>query len=169
MLFPVFMFLGALPSPGGLQSAASQKVPARPAYQRQSGTAMREIRVDKRCRILLQELSGYEEKSKGTTDDIVCHLESQHTSNHIEQSIVEGVPTRSSVTIEEQEYVLQDVTDEPVAFVVEHTVKPDWTVDSDPQPTRIVGNIAEFRVLAEPGQIVRLHVGLRHTTIKPQK
>jgi hypothetical protein len=169
ILFPVLALVWFLPSPEGFQSTDSQKTPARSAYQRQPGVELREIRVDERCRILLEEPSGYDEKAEGNTDDAVCHLESQHTSNHVEKPIVEGVPTRSSVTIEEQEYVLQDVTDEPVAFVVEQAVKPDWTVDSDPQPTKIFGNIAEFRVLAEPGQIVRLHVGLRHAEAKPMK
>jgi hypothetical protein len=30
----------------------------------------------------------------------------------------------------------------------------------------MVGNIAEFRVIAQPGEIVRLHVGLRHAKTK---
>ena len=169
ILFPVLAFLGGLPSSGVFQSPDSQKALALPAYEQPPGMELREIRVDERCRILLEEPSGYDEKAEGSTDDAVCHLESRHTSNHVERSIVEGVSTRSSVTIEEQEYVLQDVTDEPVAFVVEQAVKPDWTVDSDPQPTKTFGNIAEFRVLAEPDQIVRLHVGLRHTQMKPVK
>jgi len=169
MLFPVLAFLGGLSFTGPFQSPDSQKALTRPAYERQPGIELREIRVDRQCRILLEEPSGDEEKTEGSTDDAVCHLESQHTSNHVEKSIVEGVQTRSSVTVEEQEYVLQDVTDGPVAFVVEHTVRPGWTVDSDPHPTRIIGNMAEFRVLAEPGQIVRLHVGVRHAETKPLK
>ena len=54
---------------------------------------------------------------------------------------------------------LQNITSEPVTFVVEHVLPDDWKVDSDPQPVKIVDNKAFFRVNAEPGQIVRMHVG----------
>jgi hypothetical protein len=42
-------------------------------------------------------------------------------------------------------------------------------VDSDPQPAEMEGSTAVFRVYAEPGEIVRLHVGVRRTTeLKPK-
>ena len=143
-LLPVLVVLGAAASLGasGLQSSGAQQAPAPPAYHRQSGAGLKEIRVDERCRILLDEPAGFKGKAKGRKDDVICHLESQHTSNHTEKSVVDGVPARSSVTIEEQEYVLQDVIDEPVTFVVEQPVGKDWQVDSDPQPTKMEGNIA---------------------------
>lgn len=170
-LFPALVLLGAAASLGasGLQSPSSAQPSARPAYHQQPGVGLKEIRVDERCRILPEEPAGFKGKPKTRKDSVVCHLESEHTSNHIEKSLVDGVPTRSSVTIEEQEFVLQDVTDEPVTFVVEQPVSKDWQVDSDPQPTKMVGNIAEFRVIAQPGEIVRLHVGLRHAKTKMQK
>ena len=170
-LFPALVVLCTAASLGasGLQATGAQQAPVRPAYHQQPGVGLKEIRVDERCRILLDEPAGFKGKAKGRKDDVVCHLESQHTSNRIEKSVVDGVPARSSVTIEEQEYVLQDVTDEPVTFVVEQPVGKDWQVDSDPQPTNMAGNIAEFRVIGQPGQIVRLHVGLRHAKTKMQK
>lgn len=170
-LFPTLVLLGATVSLGasGLQSSNMQQPPARPAYHQQPGVGLKEIRVDERCRILPEEPAGFKGKPKTRKDSMVCHLESEHISNHIEKSVVGGAPARSSVTIEEQEYVLQDVTDEPVTFVVEQPVSKDWQVDSDPQPTNMVGNIAEFRVIAQPGEIVRLHVGLRHAKTKMQK
>ena len=170
-LFPALVLLGAAASLGayGLQSSGAQQAPARPAYHQQPGVGLKEIRVDERCRILPEEPAGFKGKPKTRKDSVVCHLESEHTSNHIEKSVVDGVPARSSVTIEEQEFVLQDVTDEPVTFVVEQPVGKDWQVDSDPQPTNMAGNIAEFRVIGQPGQIVRLHVGLRHAKTKVQK
>ena len=170
-LFPVLVVLCTAASLGasGLQSSGAQQAPARPAYHRQPGVGLKEIRVDERCRILLDEPAGFKGKAKGRKDETICHLESQHTSNHIEKTVVDGVPARSSVTIEEQEFVLQDVTDEPVTFVVEQPVGQDWQIDSDPQPTKMVGNIAEFRVIAQPGEVVRLHVGLRHAKTKMLK
>jgi hypothetical protein len=100
-----------------LQSSGSQQPTARPAYHRQPGVGLKEIRVDERCRILPEEPAGFKGKPKTRKDSVVCHLESEHTSNHIEKSVVNGVPARSSITIEEQEYVLQDVTDEPVTLL----------------------------------------------------
>ena len=153
----------------GLQSSGAEQAPARPLYRRQPGVGLKEIRVDERCRILLKEPTGFTGKPKTRKDSVVCHLESQHTSNHIEKSVVDGVPARCSVTIAEREFVLQDVTDEPVTFVVEQPVGQDWQVNSDPQPTKMVGDIAEFRVIAQPGEVVRLHVGLRHAKTKMLK
>ena len=43
---------------------------------------------------------------------------------------------RNNVTVREQEYLLQNVTSEPVTFVVEHVLPDDWKVDSDPQPSK---------------------------------
>jgi hypothetical protein len=59
--------------------------------------------------------------------------------------------------------LLQNVTDAPAVFVVRQDIPEDWTVDSDPSPVTMEGMTAVFRVLAEPGQIVRLHVGIRNT------
>jgi hypothetical protein len=96
-------------------------------------------------------------------DHAICHLESVHTSHHVEEALSERVMVRSKVTIAEREYLLQNVTPSPVTFVVEHALREDWTIDSDPQPVKIVDGKAFFRVNAEPGQLVRLHVGERHS------
>jgi hypothetical protein len=45
---------------------------------------------------------------------------------------------------------------------VEHVLPDDWKLDSDPQPVKLVDNKALFRVNAEPGEIVRMHVGEHH-------
>ena len=42
-------------------------------------------------------------------------------------------------------------------------VPENWMVDSDPQPFGIDGSTALFRLSAEPGQRVRLHVGMRRS------
>jgi hypothetical protein len=127
-------------------------VPPRPSAV--SGTLSREIHVDQNCRIV--------QGSSLQTDPEICHLESVHTSNHIEETINDGAQ-RNFVQISEQDYLLQDVTTEPVTFVVEHFVPKEWQIDSDPQPTLMNGSTAVFRVNAQPGQIVRLHVGMRNS------
>lgn len=131
----------------------------------QPPSPFKEIHVDRKCKILLDDsdaLSGLTEADLGN-DHAICHLESVLTSQHIEEALRDGVMLRNNVTVKEQEYLLQNITSEPVTFVVEHVLPDDWKVDSDPQPTKIIDNKAIFRVNAEPGQIVRMHVGEHHT------
>jgi hypothetical protein len=125
---------------------------------------LKEIHVDRSCGILQQESDALSELTEEQlqNDHAICHLESVLTSHHIEESLRDGVMQRSNVKVAEQEYLLQNVTSAPVIFVVEHALPDDWKVDSDPQPVKVVDNKAFFRVNAEPGQIVRLHVGEHH-------
>jgi hypothetical protein len=145
----------------GCHSAASHQ-PASPMASSASAPAMstvaaKEIHVDQSCHVLQDQVNGVTGLSLGS-DGAVCHLESVHTSQHMQETTAGGTK-RSSVTVAEQEYLLQNVTAEPVTFVVEQQVPKGWKVDSDPQPTEMVGTVALFRVNVEPGQIVRLHVG----------
>jgi hypothetical protein len=163
-----------------LCQATSAQKPPRPPYVR-DGTAVAapdqspvhpEIHVDQLCRILPnpnQPLAANGKKPHPKADYIVCHLESVNSSSHVEEMLVSGTRQRTSVSIHEQEYVLQNILPEPATFVIENPVPKDWQVDSDPQPTEMAGSVAIFRVEAQPGQIVRLHVGLRHAKAKKPK
>jgi hypothetical protein len=93
-------------------------------------------------------------------DDAICHLESVLSSRHIEEKIAGGERSRFFVRVAEQEYVVQNPTDQPAVFTIRHDVPENWTVDSDPPPSSMDGSTAVFRVNAEPGQRVRLHVGM---------
>jgi hypothetical protein len=93
---------------------------------------------------------------------VICHLESVATSEHMEETLVGHELRRNWVNISEQGYVLQNITTEHVVFVVEELVPDGWVVDSDPQPVAMQGQTAIFYAHAEPGEIVRMHVGLRH-------
>ena len=140
-------------------STVSQS-PAQP----QPPPPLKEIHVDRSCKILLDKsdaLSDYTEDGL-RNDHAICHLESVFTSHHVEETLRDGMRLRNKVTIQEQEYLLQNVTSGSVTFVVEHVLPDDWKVDSDPRPVKVVDNTAFFRANAEPGQIVRLHVGERH-------
>jgi hypothetical protein len=127
-------------------------------------TPLKEIHVDRSCKISQEEssaLSGLTE-TEIENDHAICHLESVLTSNHIQESLRNGVVLKSKVFVNEQEYLLQNITASPVTFVIEHTLAEGWKVDSDPQPIKVVEHKAFFQVNAEPGQIVRLHVGEHH-------
>ena len=93
-------------------------------------------------------------------DDAICHLESVFSSHHIEEKITETERSRFFVRVAEQEYVVQNPTDKLAVFVVRHDVPQNWKVDSDPQPNGMDGSTAVFRLNAEPGQRVRLHMGM---------
>jgi len=150
--------LGSAAQQHALESAANSN------SSLNSSDALQKIYVDQFCHILPDQidLSVENDLSALPTDPVICHRESVLTSRHLEETIKDGVPQRSIVKISEQEYLLQDVTTEPVAFVVEQLVPDGWQVDSDPRPTEMIGSTAAFRVIAQPGQTVRLHVGLRH-------
>src|ERR1700722_10037294 len=130
----------------------------------QQPSPLKEIHVDRKCKILLDESTALSDLTEADlrNDHAICHLESVLTSHHVEEALRDGVMVRNKVTVKEQEYLLQNVTSAPVTFVVEHVLPDDWKVDSDPQPVKIVDNKAFFRVNAEPGQIVRMHVGEHH-------
>jgi hypothetical protein len=161
--FPT-LFLFVLAASAG---ALGQQAPdtARPAYDgSDSPDAPRRIYIDQDCRIQPDPahlIPG--KKFRPFSDSTICHLESVLNSNHIEEQIVGNELRRNRVYIAEQEYVLQNITEGRVMFIVQEAVSADWTVDSDPQPASTEGDLAVFPVYAEPGQIVRLHVGLRHT------
>lgn len=130
----------------------------------QPGAPLKEIHVDQTCNILPDESDALSDLTEADlrNDHAICHLESVHISHHVGETLRDGVMQRNKVTVREQEYLLQNVTSAPVTFVVEHDLPDDWKIDSDPQPVKIVDNKAFFRVNADPGQIVRLHVGEQH-------
>ena len=82
------------------------------------------------------------------------------SSRHIEEKITESERSRFLVRVAEQEYVVQNPIDKVAVFLVRHDVPQNWKVDSDPQPNSMDGSTAVFRLNAEPGQRVRLHVGM---------
>ena len=124
-----------------------------------------EVQIDHNCRVLTPaRANAHDPRPHFRFNSIVCHIESEHNSDHWEQTppiTPNGRPIRRIVIIREREYVLQNVSASPVTFVVTQTLRKGWSVDSDPQPTEVTASGAIFRVQAQPGQIVRLHVGTR--------
>lgn len=137
---------------------------AAPAGQNQDQQPRLQIAVDRSCKILPDsDPSVMGDHYDAFRDDAVCHLESVSSSHHIEEKISEGERSRFFVRVAEQEYLMQNVTDKPAIFVVRHTVPKNWTVDSEPQPVSVEDTTAVFQVNAEPGQRMRLHVGMRRS------
>jgi hypothetical protein len=116
-----------------------------------------EITIDDHCAILSSDRD-----NPTHTDNAICHLESVHVTQHTEEKIREGVTQTALVEVRERDYVLQNPYAYPVAFVVKQPIPTGFRIDSDPQPIATANSIATFHVLAEPGQIVRLHVGERN-------
>jgi hypothetical protein len=122
------------------------------------------IVVDKSCLIQPEsDLSVVGDHNEAFRDDAICHLESVLSSHHIEEKITDSERSRFFVRVAEQEYVLQNATDKPAVFTVRHDVPENWTVDSYPPPSTMDGSSAVFQVNAEPGQRVRLHVGMHRS------
>jgi hypothetical protein len=132
-----------------------------PAGVSQDQAARLSIIVDKAC--LIQPDSDptvLGDHNDAFRDDAICHLESVLSSHHVEEKIADGERSRFFVRVDEQEYVLQNPTNKPALFTVRHNVPENWTVDSDPSPSSMDGSTAVFLVNAEPGQRVRMHVGM---------
>lgn len=158
-----FASASAPQSPGAEPSAAQPA--AKPVAARAPYSPFKDIHVDQECRLLpapaYRDAGG--KRPRLRRDPVICHLESVANSEHREETIVGNELRRSDVSVTEQTYVLQNVTTGPAMFVVEEAVPQGWVVDSDPRPAETTASTAVFRVQAQPGEIVRLHVGLRHT------
>lgn len=150
-----------LASAGACAQGARQA--ARQPYDNSNSAAgLQVFHLDQRCRILPDPAHlAPGKKPRPYTDSAICHLESVLSSSHWEEKITTHQLQRTLVFIREHEFVLQNMSDTRALFVVQQEVPSKWSVDSDPQPVQIVGRIAYFHVYAEPGQIVRLHVGMR--------
>ena len=134
---------------------------AAPAVVSQDQEIRLSVIVDKSC--LIQPESDplvLGDHVEAFRDEAICHLESVLSSHHIEEKITEGARSRFLVRVAEQEYVVQNPTDKPAVFIVRHDVPEHWKVDSDPQPSSMDGSTAVFLLNADPGQRVRLHVGM---------
>jgi hypothetical protein len=168
--FLLFLVLGSLAGSACLVRLAPQE-PARPVYDHSAApdVAM-EIHIDESCRIVPNSAFALSaSKTKPFRDSAICSLEAISNSEHDEERVSGNRLLRWHVLIDEQTFVLQNPADAHVVFVVERPVPKGWVVDSDPQPNRYVGSTAVFPVHAQPGETVRLHVGIRRMIpLKPR-
>jgi hypothetical protein len=144
-------------------AAVAPQAPSTAPPAREQYFSFNEIHIDQDCRILPDPAHlPPGKKAKPYADLTICHLEHVFESQHMEERIDGNELLRYKVDIHEHEFVLEDISQDPVTFVVEQRVPSNWTVDSDPQPKQMIGQTAFFPVVVQPGQIVRLHVGMRH-------
>jgi hypothetical protein len=142
-----------------LTLAAAHSVTAQTA-PRDASAPSQQIYVDDHCQVLDAGTGQFAANAD------VCHFDGagvQRTS-HVAAKESDGTVQHARVDVAEQTYMLQNIREQPVVFVVAHQVPDGWHVDSDPQPVSVKDGVAIFRVIAQPGQIVRLHVGTAHET-----
>ncbi len=89
--------------------------------------------------------------------------ESNLDSTHLRHITVhDGYLTERSEEIREVTYVVHNAAADARTVIVEHPVEDGWTLNSDPKPTETTASYYRFRVLTQPGETVRLHVGATH-------
>ncbi|RXH56559.1 hypothetical protein GRAN_3416 [Granulicella sibirica] len=121
--------------------------------------ALEEVHITGNCHIY--HLSTADGKPIYFKNANICHQESKFDTMQPEENLKNGVMTKVVYEIKESEYLLHDFTDHPVAFVLDQPLPDGWQVVSDPQPLTTDNHMAIYRVLAQPGQTVRLHTGQR--------
>ena len=137
------------------------------AQEPNSGPVLPEIHINQRCKALSADGLSVGGTPAMLSAKAFCRLESVKTTQHSETEVVNGNPHRVLATVQEQDYLLNNVTGEPVVFVIEHRVPHGWQVDSEPAPASVSNSTAIFHAIAQPGQTVRLHVGLKTTLLGP--
>ncbi|MGB6690996.1 MAG: hypothetical protein WBE76_24450 [Terracidiphilus sp.] len=154
-----------------LLAEQAPQVPNRPTYDNSAAPDVAlEIHIDGDCRVVPNPaLPVGAGKTKPFHDNAICYLEGPHDSEHGEERIQGNQLLRSYVRVSEETFVLRNITDRHIVFIVERPVPKGWTVDSDPQPNRYLGSTAIFPVHAQPEETVRLHVGIRRTTLLKPK
>jgi hypothetical protein len=120
---------------------------------------LEEIHVTGDCRIYNKNTA--DKKPRYFRNPGICHQESQKHLTEAEDTLKDGVMARVTYEINESDYLVHNFTSHPVAFVLDQPLPEGWHVITDPQPIAINDHMATYRVLAQPGQTVRLHTGQR--------
>jgi hypothetical protein len=119
-----------------------------------------EIDVDQSCRIVTMDLRDpAHPRPRYRSDHIICSTAAAHETLRWQETILNGTTKKRLVDIYEHEFLLQNPYPQPITFLVHQAVPKRYQIDSDPQPEEVANSIATFRVQADPGQTVRLHVG----------
>jgi hypothetical protein len=146
------------------EEATEQPQAEQPAAAPDPAIPAQEVNVDQNCRILVQDRA-HETKQYShphfSQDDSVCHLESIHRTKLFEENLDNGVLKRTPFEVREATFVLQNITPDPVVFIVHQVIFHGGHIDSTPQPDSVDNGVAVFRVRARPGQTIHLHVGMR--------
>jgi hypothetical protein len=148
----VALVLFAAPAAPPLNAQQPSSAPAIPT----------EIEVDQSCHIVTVDLRNpARPRPRYSTDRIICHIEGYHETLRWEETIANGTRKKRLVDIREREFLLQNPYPQAITFVVHQALPRRYHIDSDPPPSDVTNSVASFRVIADPGQTVRLHIGER--------
>ncbi len=67
--------------------------------------------------------------------------------------------------IAEITYVVHNAATDRRTVVIEHPIRQNYVLDSDPKPEETTPTLYRYRVIAAPGETVRLHVGEHHKSV----
>jgi len=122
---------------------AQQPTPSLPAGNASvSPASPTEVHVDQYCRVLTPghpTATNPAPAAHYRYNSVVCHIESDLHSHHWEQKTINGTPKSIYVSVKEREYLLQNTTDRPVAFVVNQPLPKGWRIDLRPTTHRPPG------------------------------
>ncbi len=87
-----------------------------------------------------------------------------HNTQTVQQiTISRGILKEETAEIAEVEYEVHNAAPDARTVIVQQPRRLGWTLDSEPKPEETTATLYRFRVLAAPGESVRLHIGERHT------
>ncbi|HEX3941729.1 MAG TPA: hypothetical protein VHX11_09635 [Acidobacteriaceae bacterium] len=89
--------------------------------------------------------------------------ESNLSSTHLRHLTVQnGVLIERNEAIREVTYVVHNTATDTRDVLVEHPVEDGWKITSEVQPAETTASVYRFNVITQPGETVRLHVGVAH-------
>jgi hypothetical protein len=89
----------------------------------------------------------------------------RNNSSRVQHLVInKGVLTETSLLVDELTYDIRNAAAESRTIVLEHPIRPGFTIDSAPKPTETTPTVARFELSAAPGETVHLHVGQRRIT-----
>ncbi len=115
---------------------------------------------------LLEPVHAGEKRLLSYASDQAVHISTdyQHDTRRLQQvTISRGVLTERTVEIAEREYLVRNAAADKRTVLVEQPRRAGWELDSEVKPEETTDAAYRFRVIAAPGETVRLHIGERHT------
>ena len=92
--------------------------------------------------------------------------ESQHdTTQATALTAAKGVMVLHHTQIAEITYVVHNAAADSRTVIIEHPIRQNYVLDSDPKPEETTPTLYRYRVITAPGETVRLHVGERHKSV----
>lgn len=89
--------------------------------------------------------------------------EGQNFTSHLRHITVhDGYLIERTEQARDVTYVVHNTAGDARTVILEHPVQDGWKLSSDTKPVETTASLYRFRVAPQPGETVRLHVGLTH-------